>query len=90
MNGLLGLAFKDSDLGSRKAPIPRNGRAGRRRTCRKGDGRCAARTPVAARRTMGDGNGRRVPPAGLEPATPHLGNECSIQLSYGGIPCTSA
>jgi hypothetical protein len=26
-----------------------------------------------------------VPPAGVEPATPSLGNLCSIQLSYEGI-----
>lgn len=26
-----------------------------------------------------------VPPAGLEPATPGLGNLCSIHLSYGGV-----
>ena len=31
-----------------------------------------------------------APPAGLEPATPGLGNLCSIHLSYGGSIKTRA
>ena len=31
---------------------------------------------------------RLASPAGLEPATPGLGNQCSIRLSYGDVPGT--
>jgi hypothetical protein len=31
-----------------------------------------------------------VPPAGLEPAAPGLGNLCSIHLSYGGYALSAA
>jgi hypothetical protein len=50
--------------------------------CRASAG--ASRLPrLAARPKLGEAERRLARPAGLEPATPGLGNRCSILLSYG-------